>query len=893
MKGFFWAKVKTLAAVAAVTLMAVGGGTMAVRAAGPAAAPNLAVEKTPSGSAADVVSLDAKSFWRYHMTWRTQQVKLSSGEIRYGRFLDKNKWIEETQVDRTSSPPGGWTTPDFDDSAWGRERGPFGELRIKDSTHWPATLAEIRLRGTFEVPDPSVAMKLDVSFSGGVVVYVNGKEAGRAGLPAGALAPDALADAYPDEAWMSPEGKLLTRSYDNGELFKKRLRVLSFAIPAAALRKGRNVLAVEIRRAPVNEIQFKGVSKGDTWHACWFPVGLDSIHLSGGNSKPASSDGFRIWNADSLHRVRATDSGDAGEVLWPIVLAGARNGAFSGQVIIGFPGPLAGVKAQATDLAGDKGGVIPVSAVQVRYALFDGEEGDGFFEGLSETPPAQTPKGKDGSSVQPVWVTVHVPKDAKPGVYTGKLIISGPKSTEVPVKISVADWAIPDPLDFVTVLDLVQSPETLADAYKVPMWSEAHWKLMYRSFELMSRLGSKAVYVSLVRRTEFGNKHGMVRWIKKGDGWEPDLGIAEKYIAMAVNRLGKVPVVVLNLWHSETGGQYFGNADQVTGNVGFPFTEVNPATGELTEANGPVWGDPKIVELLKPAVDGLREILRKHGIEKSLMVGIATDLRPRQDAVDAIRKIAPDAKWVVATHPYTDKIGGVDVGYLAHVWGITCTPNPTKKQDFGDSRAYGWSNPHLTTCFPRYGCWIVGNSLNIFSPLAAYRAVMEAAITSPGKIANFPPDGRLRGLGMRGVGRLGADFWDVLGGAGRKSGYYELYVKKGDHAVNLRWSVYYLFSRGPDGAIPSTRFEQMREGIQEAEARVVIEKAILGGKLDAATAKKCQDMLDERAMAILWAREGSMYSEAGWLWYVGSGWRDRNARLYALAAEVSGKMGGK
>jgi len=67
------------------------------------------------------------------------------------------------------------------------------------------------------------------------------------------------------------------------------------------------------------------------------------------------------------------------------------------------------------------------------------------------------------------------------------------------------------------------------------MWSEKHWKAMERSFELMGQAGCKAIYVSLVRRTDFGNRHGMVRWIRKGEGWQPDLSVAEKYVATCLS----------------------------------------------------------------------------------------------------------------------------------------------------------------------------------------------------------------------------------------------------------------------------------------------------------------------------------------------------------------------
>jgi hypothetical protein len=842
--------------------------------------------------------LAADSAWRHWMYWTTQQARLASGAVQYGHFDERRKWNEDAQVSRSATPPAGWQAPAFDDHAWSCDRGPFGPLRTRGGEHEAATLAGIFLRGQFEVADPAAPAHLVLTFSGGAVVYVNGTEAGRAGLPAGALTPDTPAEAYPDEVWLAPDGKLLTRSFDEtkyADAFRKRLRTLEIAIPAALLRKGPNLLAVEIHRAPVNEVQFQARSKGETSYAEWYAIGLNTLALEGaGLAASSRPEGARVSNAGTLTKVRLPDPGEDGSALRPVAIVGARNGKFSGQVVVSSAQSLAGLSAQASALTGEAGAVIPASALQVRYALPDGPDNAGFFDGLLEAPPAEAPRGKLGA-VQPVWVTVQVPADARPGKYSGKLSLRGPLQADVPIQLSVAGWTLPDSRQFATFLDLVQSPETQAEAYHVPLWSDRHWLAVDRSFQLMGEVGCKAIYISLVRRTDFGNQHGMVRWVRKGDGWEPDLRIAERYIETAVRHLGKVPVVVLNIWHSETGGQYMGGSDMVNvGNVGFPYTEVNPATGELTEANGPTWSDPRIVDLLKPAVDGLREILRKHGIEKSMMVGIATDMRPKPDALEAIRKIAPDLKWAVACHPFTDKIGTTEVGYLAHVWGITPTRNPYRPVTEGEPRTCGWQNPNLYTAFPRYGCSIVGNQLHLNTPLSAYRGVMEAAITSPGKILTAQGGGsKLYALGLRGVGRLGADFWHVVPGPnGSFAAFHTRYPKKGDHAVNLQFSAYYLLSRGPEGALSSARFEALREGIEEAEARVFLEKTLAAGKLEAALAKSCRDILDERAMALVWARDGSMWSETGWQWYR-AGCADRAARLYQAAADAAAATSGR
>jgi len=49
-----------------------------------------------------------------------------------------------------------------------------------------------------------------------------------------------------------------------------------------------------------------------------------------------------------------------------------------------------------------------------------------------------------------VWFTVRMPREAKPGVYEGRITIGaeGIAATNVPLRVTVGDWIMPDPKDF-------------------------------------------------------------------------------------------------------------------------------------------------------------------------------------------------------------------------------------------------------------------------------------------------------------------------------------------------------------------------------------------------------------------------------------------------------------
>ena len=167
------------------------------------------------------------------------------------------------------------------------------------------------------------------------------------------------------------------------------------------------------------------------------------------------------------------------------------------------------------------GRTIPYSATTVRYAALDRRpveaKGQGAklrtFDPLLDQPTAVVP-----STVVPVWVTVRVPKTAAPGLYRGALVLTTQASQPitVPIEVSVADWTLPDVKDYACLLNIYQSPDTLAMYYKAPLWSAEHWKLIERSLALMGDLGNDFLCIPLLSKDQFGNEESMVAWIRGG-----------------------------------------------------------------------------------------------------------------------------------------------------------------------------------------------------------------------------------------------------------------------------------------------------------------------------------------------------------------------------------------
>jgi hypothetical protein len=794
---------------------------------------------------------------------------------------------------RSDAPPADWMKPDFDDRDWRRAPGPIrpghGQAR---GSGGPQEVSLICLRGRFTVPDPGKveSLSLSAAYRGGIVVYLNGEEVARGHLPDGELTPETLAEEYPPEAYSKEDGTTgLGRSRKPSEEEKRRLglrvrQLKNVAVPGKLLKKGVNVLAMEVHSTVVHPIAGK-IKQG--WKYRWSTSGVWDVKLTaspGGSVEPniERPKGVRVWNASPIEDLYDMDYGDPNEPLRPIELIGARNGAWTGQVVVGSDAPLKGVSAEMAALAGADGAAIPVESTVLRYPVPNGEgrlSGGRYralyradrFDGLADAPPAEVPVCQKKirrhytgpmpvfGAAQPVRVTVKVPADAAPGDYEGALTVKaeGLEPVKVPVKIKVIDWQVPDRKDFVTHMGMIQSAETAAIYYKVPQWSDEHWAHIDRSFKVMAEVGADSVFIPLIMRHHLG-KEGMVRWIKgEGDTYTYDFTLFDRYIDIALKHIEKPEVVCFYIWDRNyyTNSRYNRKKKNTVKRTA-PVPLLDKESGEITELKSPLFATEESVTFWKPVLDECRKKLLEKGCpEKALMIGKACDSVPMKEEVAMFKKAAPWARWVKHAHGASSHFYGVRVGHGAWVWGSRRVPDPAKK------RYYGWKGDAIMTVFPRAGS----------HPSTLYPS------TGIGECWTLQESYTM--AGFRGVGRIGADFWPVHEKAVTYSGrsIAARYASWGQ--TGLGTSSLALLDPGPEGARLSIRIETVVEGAQEAEARIFIEKA-MQAKKDALPAKELQEMLDRRA------RVFNAYRHAK-LWYKASGWQERSALIFTKAGEVA------
>ncbi|MCK5528667.1 MAG: hypothetical protein KAI74_03205 [Kiritimatiellae bacterium] len=843
---------------------------------------------------------NSDSLWRIRTVWETEEIIQKNGKVDHVKVLCDRKFFKENKkstfnpdhtytnvpvvrLPETTSTD--WMQPSFNAVDWARIPGKvFAKAYKEPSIYWKAVF----VRKSFEVINPSLVKELNltVDFKGGAVVYVNGKEIKRAFMPKGKITPNSCSEIYPESAYLLDEGYIiLGRNKECKTKRAARIRTTGeITIPASALKKGVNTIAVGIHRAPTSyRFHLGRVKPYVTIHqdAYWAKCALVNIKLTVDRSSAAAIDmqgsisDIIAKNKIIMEKVYLDDIPDIFAQSRPIRLIGVKNGTFAGQFVVANSSNIKNIKIEKSDLKG--AGTIAASNIEIAFVQSDGEpkkrNGSKSFDSLEVLAPAEVHTNTTtGIALQPIWVRVTVPKDAKIGEYKSDLVINsdGNKPVVMPISLKVVDWTLKDSKDFTPRMDIVESPESLALAYGVKMWSEEHFSLLEKSFAQLAKLSCKSIYISAIRRTHFGNKNAMLRWYRDENGdLQPDFEIIDKYLAVATKHLGKVPGVIMYCWEpAESMGHASGTGSaRRTTDKPLMITVVNKKTGRLSKRKGPAWGTPEAKVFWKKFNDGITPILKKYDLENARLYGLIGDARPTKQAMDDITSGFKNAKWAVHSHHYCVEWKGYEIGMAIALWGIGSVPvDPTVGYGFG------WTNPFWIMYYPR--------ELSMNSSLVEQRTKLEKWMGAKARSATA----FAKSSGTRGLGRLGADFFQVDIGGNRKSYICGRYPESAWGQLNLSYCVPNILGQGKTGPVATVRSETFRENIQEVEARIFIEKALLdkahNAKLGKDLSTRCRKNLDKRI------RMSNNADGPGEAWFISSGWQNRMDELFTLASEV-------
>lgn len=500
-------------------------------------------------------------------------------------------------------------------------------------------------------------------------------------------------------------------------------------------------------------------------------------------------------------------------------------------------------------LVNETGHRIPENAIMIRYAqdrIPEHEWSHPVFDALLSEPDPSLP-------FQPVWVSVQVPPNTPPGEYRG--FLAGGRA-RVPVELRVADFVLPSSRDWVSFAYLVQSPEAVAWTYEHELWSPEHLQKLRASLHLMAGLGNNVAHLTVLRDTHFGNDHGTVVFRREGNRVVPDFRFVDRFLDLYQEQVGEPRVLWLYLWEP-------GKMDGAEVEVSF----IGP-DGSLTAGSLARYGDEGAGEPWRLLVEGLRERVRQRGWDPaSVMVGAGHDYRPTPEMQAFFNAFDPPVQWVVFSHWRGDNTrarplvisGDMDVGFAE-------SPSDPRNNRLINRTTLGggWTEEHRDDTVV-WSSSFRGTVMRDSEPVQ-YRWMPDAVV-------------QRQHLGFT---RMGLDGWRAVNpGTGNRVNTLTRYRNSW---YNLwRNNPLSITAPGPDGAVATVRYEMLREGIQEVEARIVLEKALATDELPEDPAGAIREFLK--------ARNGVRYDATGRSLNAGENWQDTTLRLFELAGQAGKALG--
>jgi len=861
-------------------------------------------------------------------------------------------------------PPADWMQPEFDDHLFDRQYLGFPKLSLEGQEFRATNTLLFRglyLRTYFQVHDPSSGTRsvpdtggageltVRLAYRGGARVFINGEEIARGHLPDAPPGPETFATDYPAEAYVAAQDELPGKpsfgdwigdlrcpfdmapvderdrayrtSYGNtavnragwDRLMRLRDRVLGpVVIPAWLLRKGTNVLAIELRTSRYHPIIVHGARTerfcgwlGDMGHNVrWDHVGLVNVEVRGASAAVPSCTvrppGFQAWVDDLHERLYDRDFNPPG---WPagrVRFVGGRNGTYAAQLGVGTDRPLVGLRATAGDLAGPGGAKIPAPALKVQYLVGHGLDelaplGSGrclsgdldhcwatelalsrYSDGRNLYGPCpkgvspeearrnyvrnfkffdhvspSPPESVPAGTCQPIWLSLRIPADAPAGVYRGKLTIRAEGDSPILADHGCAAGTVP-------VLEIPLEAEVIA--WRVPDPQE---------------------FQTFVQSEQ--SPYGVARAYKL-ELWSPEhwrlIESSFRQLARIGNRWLFVPVLM---------GSELGNREDTLirwirrkdGTLAFDYALMD----RYLALAGKIQGRPKVIcfDVMQavPAPAEVKVLDETTGREEVVGLG------PEQEAARGplwrafARSLCEHMKtlgledvmyWGQTFDDVPDKglipllaqaAPGVAWTCAGHARGPDATFRVAARAygvDLTQRSFQGWKNPFIHLLMGRTGGSVI--CVEGCSTPFSWRVMCDRAIY----------------CGFNGLGRIGADYFNKTWFDGVKGGYW---CMVGRSCVQTLWP-------GAGGVESSTRVEAMLEGIQEAEARIYLEQMLDRKLLPDDLAREVQTVLDDHF-------RGTLHVGAGGTDYgtmdIACNWQERSRRLYLAAAKVAEKTG--
>ncbi|MCG8308544.1 MAG: DUF4091 domain-containing protein [Cytophagales bacterium] len=356
-------------------------------------------------------------------------------------------------------------------------------------------------------------------------------------------------------------------------------------------------------------------------------------------------------------------------------ISAVRNEQVSAQIALGARMDLKNVKVTIGKMLGLNGNVNSQIGVDVRYPKYVpvqrarsefvwspklerviGEEVSGNFAPNVVADPLISMEAIDVPAfrAQPIWITFRIPENVATGKYSCEIVIASDSFREhrQKIELEILSPTLPPVNQWKFHLDLWVNPSAIADYYKLPHWSKAHFDLIFTYLKEYASAGGKNILTTITHepwhkpwinhktrsQVEFGYR-SMVKWIKTEQGnWEFDYSIFDKYVSLArkAGLAGNINAFSMTPFHTKQCIKYFDEPEGIDKELILDI------------------GDDTYQELWVLFLTDFKDHLKKVGLFEKTYLGF--DEKP-DSTMSVLRRIIEKAapefldKIVIAGHP--------------------------------------------------------------------------------------------------------------------------------------------------------------------------------------------------------------------------------------------------
>jgi hypothetical protein len=252
--------------------------------------------------------------------------------------------------------------------------------------------------------------------------------------------------------------------------------------------------------------------------------------------------------------VGATGAADAAGAPRAFRATAWRNERVHAQFVLWSRAAAPQLRLAATALRSAAGDEIPAAALAPRFVRYvwaavatkrDQKPGHAVGDILDTAPELDLPAG----GFRPVWLTITIPKNTKPGLYNGTLAATarGGNTLTFPLEITVLPATLPDPENWSFFLDLWQHPWASARYHRVAPFSPEHYNLMEPLYKELAGAGQKVITTTITGRpwnqqTYDAYQSMVARTLNPDKTWTFDYTLFDHYVAFA-QRCGLGPQI--------------------------------------------------------------------------------------------------------------------------------------------------------------------------------------------------------------------------------------------------------------------------------------------------------------------------------------------------------------